>query len=44
VLGLSGDKALTTSNDLTRSQASRVIEALVKDSEQPFPTPPEETP
>jgi hypothetical protein len=43
VLGLSGDKALTTSNDLTRSQASRVIEALVKDSEQPFPTPPEAT-
>lgn len=37
VLGLSGDKALTTSNDLTRAQASRVIEALVKDAEQPFP-------
>lgn len=43
VLGLAGDKALTTSNDLTRSQASKVIEALMKDSEQPFPTPPEET-
>ena len=39
VLGLSGDKALTTSNDLSRSQASRVIEALMKDAEQPFPTP-----
>ena len=37
VLGLAGDKALTTSNDLSRSQASRVIEALVKDAEQPFP-------
>jgi len=42
VLGLEGDKALTTSNDLSRSQASRVIEALLKDAEQPF-APPEET-
>lgn len=37
VLGLSDDKALTTSNDLTRSQASKVINALAKDAEQPFP-------
>lgn len=37
VLGLTGDKALTTSKDMTRGQASRVIEALVKDAEQPFP-------
>lgn len=39
VLGLTGDKALTTSNDLSRSQASRVIEALVKDFEPPETTP-----
>ena len=39
VLGLEGDKALTTSNDLSRSQASRVIEALVRDFEPQEATP-----
>lgn len=38
VLGLTGDKALTTSNDLSRSQAGRVIDALEADRAQPFPT------
>ena len=43
VLKLSGDKALASSKDMTRGQASRVIEALVADIEQPFPAASETT-